>query len=989
MSQCKIGGFALGANMAVKPEQISKDLGKVLSGGAADVLTDIFTRIAFSTDSSIYQILPLCVATPRTAEDVSAVIRYAGEHGIPVAARGAGSGLAGEALSGGIVIHTARNMNKILGVQRDGEVVVCQPGVVLDELNAYLAPFGRKIGPDPSSGNRAVIGGIVANNATGAHSLQYGHISHFVERIQAVLADGSITELTNDFDPRLPVEKEEMIHRIGRNLANLLEGTENLIAEALPKTRRNRSGYSLEGIYHDGRLDLARLMAGTEGTLAVFTEITLRTVELPKVKALLQAEFSSLDLMAKAVPIVVQTGPAACELMDRTLVEMALQAYPQYADVLPTKGVASLMVEHVGDDRAEVETKIARTEKAIADLICGSMRVFDPRGQQRLWQSRKDAVPLLHREKGLNHPVGFIEDVSVEHTKLGTYLAGLEKIGARYNIPMVFFGHAGDGELHIRPFMDLSNPDEVRRMLKIATEVFELAWSLGGSISGEHADGLVRAAFVKRQYGDDYYQLMLHVKELFDPSNLMNPGKIINDDPEIMTKNLRAANLPMPARLKTNLLFAPDEYRFEIEQCNGDGVCVSCRPGSRMCPVFRALGEETSCSRGKANLLRAWITGVLSEKDFTSDEFKTILGHCVNCKMCSIECPTGVDVSKLVIEARAEVGRRKGFRRAEWALARNRMMSIMGSAFAPLSNWVLGRRFPRYVIQRLAGVDRMRPLPKFQQGSFLAKSRDYLASAAPVTEPIDRVAYFVDSYANFNDHELGFAVLKTLRHNGIDVIVPDQRPAPLPAFVYGDIKTARKEMQYSLRSLVWAVKEGRKILCSEPSAALFLREELRLLDSSDDARLVSENTYELMSYLENLRGQGRLKPIPDRLTVGAAGGQDWTALLHSEYAYHAPCHLCAMRAQGSSVSLLAELAGVKLTDVRSGCCGLAGTFGMQRKNRQLSAEIGKDMARAIGGNPSPVVLTECATCKMQIEHLTGKMVAHPVKILAILYGVMG
>lgn len=978
--------------MALKTEQVSKDLGKRLSGGRQDVHCDIYTRVAFSTDSSIYQILPLCVVTPRTAEDVAAVVRYADDHEIPIAARGAGSGLAGEALTSGIVIHASRHMNKILGVQQDGAVVVCQPGVVLDELNDYLSRFGRKIGPDPSSGNRAVVGGVVANNATGAHSLQYGHIADYVERVQVVLADGSTAELTNDFDPRLPVEKEASIHRISRNLVKLLEGTDSLIAEALPKTKRNRSGYTLEGICHEGKIDLARLMAGSEGTLGIFTEITLRTVELPKCKALLQVEFADFDRMAKAVPLIVRTQPSACELMDRTLIEMALKAYPQYADVFPNKGAASLMVEHIGQDRREVEAKITRTEEAVAGLICGSMRVFDAKRQQRLWQSRKDAVPLLNRDKGPSHPIAFIEDVSVEHTKLGVYIAGLEKIGARYNIPMAFYGHAGDGELHIRPYLDLGNPDEVRRMQKIATEVFELAWSLGGSISGEHADGLLRAAFIKRQYGDDYFQLLRHVKDLFDPTGLMNPGKIINDDPEIMTKNLRGAKRPMPERLKTNLLFAPDEFRFEIDQCNGDGVCLSCRPGSRMCPVFRALGEESSCSRGKANLIRAWITGVLSEKDIASDDFKTILGYCVNCKMCTIECPAGVDISKLVIEARAEVGRRRGFRRAEKMLARNRLMSIMGSALAPFSNWILGWKLPRFFMQKCIGLDRLRPLPKFQRGSFLGKGRQYLGSAGPVTDPVDRVAYFVDSYANFNDHELGFAVLKTLRHNGIDVILPDQRPAPLPAFVYGDLRTARKETAYSLRTLSWAVKEGRKIICSEPSAALFLREELRLLDPSEEARLVSENTWEVMSYLEQLRTQGRLKPLPllpsENMDPSSRLLDPRQDLKMTDYAYHAPCHVCAMRLQGSSVSVLGEVAGIRLTDLNSGCCGLSGTFGMQRKNRILSAEIGKEMAEAIAKNPSPVVLTECATCKMQIEYLTGKKAIHPIKVLAARYGLM-
>ena len=364
-------------------------------------------------------------------------------------------------------------------------------------------------------------------------------------------------------------------------------------------------------------------------------------------------------------------------------------------------------------------------------------------------------------------------------------------------------------------------------------------------------------------------------------------------------------------------------------------------------PGVSGAGTKRLPARGQGQPAAGVDDGSPFGKGFYSDEFKTSLDFVSIARCVRIECPAGVDVSKLVIEARAEVGRRKGFRRAEWALARNRMMSIMGSAFAPLSNWVLDWRFPRYVMQRVVGLDRMRPLPKFQSGSFLAKGQRFLAEQGPVAEPIDRVAYFVDSYANFNDHDLGFAVLKVLRHNGIDVIIPDQRPAPLPAFVYGDLKTARKEMRYSLQSLSWAVKEGRKILCSEPSAALFLREELRLLDSSDDARRVSENTFELMSYLENLRGQGRLKPLPDPSAKEIPGGQEWKILMHSEYAYHAPCHLCAMRTQGSSVSLLGALAGVKLTDVRSGCCGLAGTFGMQRKNRELSAEIGRDMAKAI------------------------------------------
>jgi FAD/FMN-containing dehydrogenase len=577
--------------MHEKGEQVAADLAEVIQG---DVFADILHRAAYSTDASIYRIVPGCVVAPRDTNDIVTVVKYAASIGIPVVARGAGSGLAGEALGSGIVFDMTRHMNRIISVDDDGKRVVCEPGVVLDDLNDCLAGYGRKIGPDPSSSNRATVGGCVANNSTGAHYLEYGYICDHVESIEAVLADGSVVEFENDFDPEQTANDKAA--SVAQSCISVLSGKEAIIKKALPKAGRNRSGYNVDGICHNGIIDLARLLTGSEGTLAIFTKIVLKTVAVPAAKALLQLEFDSLEKMAKATTIIVNSGASACELMSKTVIEMAYEALPDYRDVLPAGAAALLLVEHTGQNQDEVKKKIESTDEAVGTIASGRTIVFDAKKQGHIWKSRKDAGPLLYRARGRKHPAEFMEDVSVGHEGLGKYITGLQSIGKRYDIEMSFFGHAGDGLLHIRPFMDLSEPAEVEKMRSVANEVFELAWSLGGTISGEHAEGLVRAAFIRRQCGDDFYELLCKIKNIFDPDGLMNPGKIINDDADVMIRNLRAGHNILPVRLKTDLLFEKDELFLALDQCNGCGVCRSHESDLRMCPVFRALGEEIGSS---------------------------------------------------------------------------------------------------------------------------------------------------------------------------------------------------------------------------------------------------------------------------------------------------------------------------------------------------------------------------------------------------------
>jgi Fe-S oxidoreductase len=391
-----------------------------------------------------------------------------------------------------------------------------------------------------------------------------------------------------------------------------------------------------------------------------------------------------------------------------------------------------------------------------------------------------------------------------------------------------------------------------------------------------------------------------------------------------------------------------------------------------MCPVFRALGEELGSSRAKANMMQFWATGQLDRTDFESPEFRKFLDLCVNCKACLRQCPSGVDVSMLMTAARAQYAQARGLRRPEWILAHNRYLSKVGAIFAPLSNLAMRLPIVKLLLEKSAGIDKRRTMPAFRRNSFLKAGRKYLASRDPIESPADKVAYFVDTYANYNDHELGFAVLDVLRRNNIDVMLPNQLPAPLPAIVYGDVARARKDLTYTVEHLASAVRQGYKIVCSEPSAALCLTQELRHFVAGQDAELVSQNTYELMNYLLSLYDQGKLKPP-------ASGEPRATS---DEYIYHLPCHLCAIGNETATIRLLQALCGAKVTDIKAGCCGIAGTFGMQKKNYDLSSQIASRLKEALDKSPAGTVLTECAACKMQIEHLSGRTVRHPIKILA-------
>jgi len=962
------------------PQTIARDLESFVAG---EVFADPLRRTLYSTDASIYQIVPACVVIPRTKQDVVRVVRYAAENHLPIVARGAGTGLAGESLCRGIVLDMSKYLNHIVEIDPEAGTVTCQAGVVLERLNSRLARLGKRFGPDPSSGNRATIGGMIANNATGAHSIKYGYTDAYIEQLEVVLADGKLERFGPEpLAPANPQRKDE--RRAGSLPAamdappdrdalcaavhRLVETNRELITRCMPRSERNRSGYALDKVVQNGSIHLGRLIAGSEGTLGIVTEARLRIVDAPKQTGLLHVYFDSLEAMARAVPVIVAQRPATCELMDAMLMALARSAYPQYRDVFPSGVAASLLVEVDADSPGQLQDRLRQVASVIPPGGClGSEIIESPEQQQRLWASRKAAVPLLFRRPGRRSPTPFIEDIAVPVDRLAEFLAELQVILQRYGLTAAFYAHAGHGQLHTRPFLDLSQPVDVARMRKVAEEAFGLAWRLGGTISGEHGDGLVRVEFIKQQYGQ-LYPVMQKIKDLFDPKHILNPGKIIPDGPAPMTRALRAQRHVGPDQLDSILVFRGRELADEAERCNGDGQCRSLEAHLTMCPVFRALRDESACPRGFASLVRGCLNGLLDPQDALADELAEIFKLCLQCKLCRFECPSAVNVPKLVLEARARHAAAYGLGRTEWLLARSETIARLGALLPAAANAVMTSPTWRWILEKLAGIDRRRQLPMLEARPWIRRPRE---NGRRIENPVARVVYFADSFASFYDRQLARDTVAVLEHNRVQVELLDGSACGMPAIVYGDAQRARRLVRRNVARLARYVRQGYQIVCSEPTATLCLKQEYTDWDDSFEAVLVANHTQDVCAFLRELDERCGLRSDFEPLRL--------------RLAYHAPCHLKALQIGQPGLELLRRVPGVQVEPIQAGCCGIGGTFGFQARHYALSMQIGAGLIEALRNDAVGFGATECSTCKLQMEQASGQRVLHPVSILARAY----
>ena len=970
-------------------QRIQDDLRGLVKGDVR--CDDVFLQL-YSSDASIYEIKPLAVIRPRTMADVVACVEYASENHLPIHPRGAGTGLAGESLGPGLVLDFSRYMRRVLETFPDS--VRIQPGIVHAQLNEFLRPLGRHFGPDPAMSSVTTMGSVIAIDAGGSHWLQYGSARGHVKSLQIVLADGQVLEVGREPIDQNIADPQSRRGQLVSALVELLRRESQTIRDHQPQSVVNRCGYHLVDVLTDEYLDLGRLLVGSEGTLALITEATVATQPLPKHRGVALLLFDRLESAAKAVMEILPLGASACDLMDRRHLSLARESIAQYDLLIPAETEAALLVEQQGDTLAVVRDKLAQVIDRVRRkkrLAFHAVQAQDREEIELYWRLARKVVPTLYRMKGSTRPLPFIEDLAVPPKVLPDFLVRMQNVLKQHQVTASLFGHAGHGQLHLRPFLDLSNPADVTRMSQLAADLYREVIEVGGTISGEHADGLSRTPFIRQQYGPlaDVFQ---EVKRIFDPNNIFNPGKIVNDDPELHVRNLRhltqivSTNGAAPANAADTIAVAapaPQTWQLnwsgeEIAQtardCNGCGACRSQLSEVRMCPIFRFAPAEESSPRAKANLMRGILTGQLPASMLTNDEFKAVTDLCVNCHMCRLECPATVDIPKLMTEGKGAYVLTNGLGSSDWLMSRVDHLSWLGSLVAPLANWAITNGPSRWLMEKALGIARGRKLPRFASRSFLR-----IASRRRLTRPTRRdtakVLYFVDTYANYHDPQLAEALVAVLEHNAIAVYVhPAQQSSGMPMISLGALGQARKLAEHNVALLAEAVRQGYQIVATEPSAALALTHEYPALLDDDDSRMVAANTSEACSFLWKLHQSGKLQ-LDLRPVNGVLG-------------YHMPCHLKALQVGSPGENLLRLIPGLIVNRTENGCSGMAGTFGLQRENYRASLRAGRGLINSLRSPRLQAGATECSACKIQMEQGAGKPTIHPVKLLALAYNLM-
>ncbi|MDH3718342.1 MAG: anaerobic glycerol-3-phosphate dehydrogenase subunit C [Planctomycetota bacterium] len=959
-------------------ERIQDDLRGLLAG---DVRCDDLFLQMYASDASIYEVRPLAVVRPRHARDVVTCVEYAAENNLPVRPRGAGTGLAGESLGSGIVIDFSRYMNR-MGLVADDSVRV-QPGLVHAELNEHLARSGRIFGPDPAMSTVTTLGSVIAIDAAGSHFLKYGSARHHVRRLQVVLADGSLLELDKEplqrTDDALPRRRQ-----LVDGVAALLRRDADMIKTFKSDARVNRSGYNLNGVLSDDSVDMARLLVGSEGTLAIITEAILGIDPLPAARGVVLLLFDRLDNAARAVAEVLREQPSACDLIDRRHLSLARESDVRFDLLIPPETEAVLLVEFDGDEVGTIQDRVnvvlSRLQARKSHLI-GSRVALDAADVELYWQLARKIVPTLYRLKGSSRPLPFVEDMAVPPEALPEFLTKMIGVLKRHQVTASLFGHAGHGQLHVRPLLNLADRGDVERMEHLANDLYGELFDMGGTISGEHGDGLSRSQFIPRQYGP-LYETFRELKAIFDPHNILNPGKKVNAIEASLTRNLRPvgprrveeSNEPPPELIPLQLNWDTEQLAHAVRTCNGCGACRSQLSDVRMCPIFRLAPREEASPRAKANLLRGILSGRLDPETVATEDFKKIADLCVNCHQCRMECPANVDIPKMMIEAKAAYVSVNGLRPTDYFMTHLDHWSALGCRFHRLANWTIRNRSARWMMERVFGLAQGRKLPGFARQSFLRMAARQKLTRADRGSG-NRVVYFVDTFANYHDTALAMALLRVMKHNGVSVYVhPGQWHSAMAMVTHGVLPQARKVAQNNIDVLAEAVRQGYQIVATEPAAASCLVHEYPSLTDHEDAQLVAENTVEACTYLWRMHQSGalRLDLKPLNMTV----------------AYHQPCHLRSLQVGSPGENLMRLIPGLTVVTTEKGCSGMAGTYGLKRENYRSSLRAGLDLITSLRDPRFQAGTTECSTCKMQMEQGTTKPTLHPIKVLAQAYGLM-
>ena len=996
------------------------DLARLLrQDTTGEVLFDAASRGRYATDASIYQIMPIGVFLPRTADDVATAISIARSLKAPLLARGGGTSQCGQTTGAALVIDTSKYLRDILHFDAAAMTVQVQPGIVLDHLNAYLRPHGLWFPVDVSTSAQATLGGMAGNNACGSRSIAYGNMVHNVARIEAWLADGRLL----DFGPVATLGAAE--RQIAQFVHQLADAQRSEIEARWPKVLRRVAGYNLD-IFHpqserpytaDGSVNLAHLLVGAEGTLAFTRSLTLRLSPLPKAKVLGVVNFPTFHAAMDAAQHIVKLQPSAVELVDRTMIELS-RANPAFRPTIETAllgaPAAILLVEFSGDDRPALLQQLGQLVALMGDLgLPGSVvHMTDESPQKALWEVRKAGLNIMMSLKGDGKPVSFIEDCAVPLPHLAAYTDALTEVFARHGSQGTWYAHASVGTLHVRPILDMrrSGPaGGAAKMRAIAEEAAALVQKFKGAYSGEHGDGLCRGEWIEWQFGATLNDALRAIKQHLDPANLMNPGKIIDpprmDDAALfryppgyrtiaITPALDWSAWDVQNDPKTAATSPPGTggdntggLAKAVEMCNNNGTCRKFDAGT-MCPSYRVTRDEMHSTRGRANTLRLALSGQLeadagADNPLSSQAVQDALDLCVGCKGCKRDCPTGVDMARMKLEVAAQRARTHGISLQQRLVAHLPAYAGLASRMPALFN--LRNRMPllRRLGERWLGLSAQRSLPTFRRDTFWRQAAApgtalQLANRAQLLAASKPVVLFVDTFNGYLDSENAVAAVQVLQAGGYTVHVAQAAPGdghskPLccgrTLLAAGLADAAKSTAKRLLSALLPLAQRGIPIVGLEPSCLLTLKDELLVMGLGDAAQTVAGQSFLFETFLANEASAGRFKPVLRPAT--------------QKMLVHGHCHQKAFGAMPPVLAVLQLIPGADVELINSSCCGMAGTFGYEARHHAVSQQMAElALLPAVRAAPDALIVADGTSCRHQIAHGAGREALHVARVLA-------
>lgn len=946
--------------------EIEAELKKRIEG---DVRFDRYSRLLYSTDASMYQIEPVGVVMPRHKGDVQAVIEVANKLNVSVLPRGGGTSLAGQTVGHSIVLDFSKYMKEVLEVNKEQLWCRVQPGLVQDELNVHVRSMGLQFGPDTSTSNRATIGGMIGNNSAGAHSLTYGKTLDHVIELTVLLSDGSEVVL-KDLSQAAVDDKsrsDTLEGRAYREIAHLAQQHKNEILARYPKIMRRVSGYNLDEFVKPQPFNLARILVGSEGTLGTVVEAKMRLVPKPKWTAMDVVHFHDDIEALEASQAILQTAPYALESTDQMILGLARGNIVQSQRLGFVQGNPSslLMVEYAGETEEEVKAQVYKLEELRKREKIGyaGTLAFKPEEVRAIWGVRKAGLGLLLGTRGDKKPIAFVEDTAVEPAKLPQFIKRFREILGAHDATAGYYGHCSVGCMHIRPLINLKEASEVGKMVSIANQITDLVLEFNGALSGEHGDGLARSHFNARLFGPDLYGAFRQVKRAFDPKNLMNPGKIV--DSPAMTESLRIGPEYKTWEPQTTLDFSEQGgFARAVEMCSGMGECRKKLDGT-MCPSYMGTLDEEHSTRGRANALRSVLSGKIPKEDFTGKRLYEVMDLCLECKACKAECPSNVDMAKLKYEFLDHYHRANGLPLRNRVFGGIETLNRIGSRLAPLSNWLANSSLNRWLMELFAGVDRRRPLPQFAGDTFEDWFRAHKAEGDGAK---GEVVLFHDTFNNYNTPNVAIAATRFLERSGYRVSLVEKKCCGRPMISKGMLGPAKENAAWNVDKLAPYTEKGIPIVGLEPSCLLTLRDEYPEFIRTRAAKKVAANSFLLEEFVQREKAAGKLSL--------SANGNGRKVLLHAH------CHQKALVGTAPTVAML-KAAGFEVSEVDSGCCGMAGSFGFEKEHYDLSLTIGnRRLGPAVKAAGADVeIVAPGISCRQQIEHLSGRRAKHPAELL--------